>query len=380
MKTRLVRVDPAHPSALALEEAGEVLRRGGLVAFPTETVYGLGANALDPEAVGRIFVAKGRPSDNPLIVHVAVRESLGALVEEVPEVGRRLIEAFWPGPLTLVLPRTEQVSDRVTAGLATVAVRMPDHDVALGLIAAAGVPVAAPSANRSGRPSPTTARHVYDDLRGRIDLVLDGGPAGVGVESTVVDVTGDRPVLLRPGGLPLEELSRVAGEVLFDPGLEGRGVMTPKAPGMKYTHYAPQAPLTLIAPRPGTPLARLAEAAWQAVTEPPAGGVASEPGPIGLLTFSENLSAHRAAAEAAGRPFALGELDRRPPRDFPGILALEAGPAAEPTQVAARLFAALRWFDQARVRRIVAEGTWPAGLGFAVLNRLRKAAAQIREV
>ncbi|MGE5507303.1 MAG: L-threonylcarbamoyladenylate synthase, partial [Chitinophagales bacterium] len=235
-------------------------------------------------------------------------------------------------------------------------------------------------ANRSGRPSPTTAEHVYADLRGRVELVLDGGPAGVGVESTVLDVSGERPILLRPGGLPLEELRRVVGEVLLDPGLEGRGVLTPKAPGLKYVHYAPRAPLVLIAPRPGTPPSRLAEAAWQAVAEALA-ATGESPGPAGLLAFDENLPAHRAAARGAGLQFTLGELDRRAPRGCSGVLALSAGPADEPAQTAARLFAALRWFDQAGVRRrIVAEGTQPAGLGFAVANRLRKAAGEIREV
>jgi L-threonylcarbamoyladenylate synthase len=349
-----------------------------LVAFPTETVYGLGANAFDPAAVRRIFAAKGRPVDNPLIVHVADPDSLADLVTEVPEVGRRLMAAFWPGPLTLVLPKTDRVPPEVTAGLPSVAVRMPDHDVALGLIAAAGVPIAAPSANRSGRPSPTTAAHVREDLDGRIEVILDGGPTGVGVESTVVDVTGPGPTLLRPGGVPLEDLRRVVGEVAVDPGLSGEGVERPKAPGMKYTHYAPQAPLTLLAPAPGVDPGRTGEAAWAAVRERldrvGPGGV------VGLLALAENLEVHAREAASAGIPWTLGRLSDEPGRPAAGVLTLEAGPAAQPERVAGRLFAALRWFDGAGVAAIIAEGTDPAGLGFAVMNRLRKAASAVREV
>jgi L-threonylcarbamoyladenylate synthase len=379
VKTEVVRVTPELPDAATLRRAGDILRRGGLVAFPTETVYGLGANALDPVAVRRIFLAKGRPGDNPLIVHVADRESLARLVTGVPAVGLRLMDAFWPGPLTLVLPKTDRVPPEVTAHLPSVAVRMPDHDVALGLIAAAGVPVAAPSANRSGRPSPTTADHVREDLAGRIEFILDAGPTGVGVESSVVDVTGPVPTLLRPGGVPLEELRRVAGEVAVDPGLAGgEGVAHPKAPGMKYTHYAPRAPLTLVAPASGTDPREVGEAAWTALREQ-----LDEVGPgavVGLLALSENLVRHARAADAAGVPFLLGRLEGEPTRPACGVVALEAGPAAQPERVAGRLFAALRWFDGAGVAAIVAEGTQPAGLGFAVMNRLRKAASRVREV
>jgi L-threonylcarbamoyladenylate synthase len=377
--TRLLRVDPVRPAPEALAEAGAVLRQGGLVAFPTETVYGLGANALDPVAVRKIFAAKGRPGDNPLIVHVAGRESLAGLVASVPELAWTLIDRFWPGPLTLVLLKAGQVPDGVTAGLPTVGVRMPAHRVALGLIAAAGVPVAAPSANRSGRPSPTTADHVREDLQGRVELILDGGPTGVGVESTVVDVTGPVPVLLRPGGVPLEDLRRVAGEVAVDPALVGQEVERPKSPGMKYTHYAPQAPLVLIEPGPGAGPSQVGEAAWRAVREQ----LAAAPGrAVGLLALRENLPRHREAA-AAVLPFTLAEPDQPTPAGgwpTPGVLAVEAGPAGDPGRVAARLFAALRWFDAAGVAAIVAEGVAPSGLGLAVMNRLRKAARAVRRV
>ncbi|MGE5508758.1 MAG: L-threonylcarbamoyladenylate synthase [Chitinophagales bacterium] len=389
MKTRLLRLLPVQPDPALLADAGAVLAGGGLVAFPTETVYGLGANALDPAAVGRIFAAKGRPSDNPLIVHIAGLESLPHLVRDVPALARALMDAFWPGPLTVVLPRTERVPNQVTAGLDTVAVRMPAHPVALGLIAAAGVPVAAPSANRSGRPSPTTAAHVWDDLAGRVDVILDGGPAGVGVESTVVDLTGPRPVVLRPGGLPLEELRRVAGEVEIDPAVLRKaeaGKVAPRSPGLKYTHYAPAAPLTLVAPpvgpasHAGHARERLAQATWQVV----AGKLTRSPGEaVGLLTSHESLASHEAAAAAAGVPFLVGDLlapAPAAPRPAPAVFALDLGPAQEPTQAAAALFAALRWFDAAGVQAIVAEGFPETGLGYAVMNRLRKAASEVRQL
>lgn len=377
MKTKLLRVDPARPDPAALREAGEVLRRGGLVAFPTETVYGLGANALDPAAVARIFAVKGRPGDNPLIVHVADRESLGDLVTGIPPVGRDLMAEFWPGPLTLVLPKAERVPDEVTAGLPTVAVRMPDHDVALGLIAAAGVPVAAPSANRSGRPSPTTAEHVREDLDGRVELILDGGPAGVGVESTVIDVTGPVPALLRPGGIALEDIRRVAGQVEVDPALLGNAVERPRAPGMKYVHYAPRAPLTLVAPRPGSGPAEVGRAAWAAVRE----RLATEPGTlIGLLALEDNLPAHWKSALDDGLRLEVAEAGGGQLAFGSGILAIVAGPAAAPEQVAVRLYAALRRFDRAGVSAIVAEGVAGERLGFSVMNRLRKAATAVIEV
>ncbi len=228
-----------------LNEAAQTLALGGLVAFPTETVYGLGANALDNEAVSRIFVAKGRPQDNPLIVHVSNFDMLNSVVSEVPEEAKRLIDAFWPGPLTIILKKSERVSEKVTAGLDTVAVRMPAHPMALYLIEQAGVPVAAPSANLSGSPSTTRVEHVIHDLSGRVDYIIDGGPCAVGLESTVLDVTGKEPQILRPGGVSPEEIEKVLGKVSFDPALKD-ATKTPKSPGMKYRHYAPKAELYLV--------------------------------------------------------------------------------------------------------------------------------------
>ena len=232
---RVVIEDVKHPRDEELLEAAEILRAGGLVAFPTETVYGLGANALNEEAAKKIYAAKGRPSDNPLIAHISGENELRPLVSEIPEAGRKLMEAFWPGPLTIIFPKSEAVPYGTTGGLDTVAVRMPSDPVANRLIALAGVPVAAPSANTSGRPSPTTADHVWEDMSGKIEMILDGGPVGIGVESTIVDVTGEVPMLLRPGAITMEMLEELLGRVEMDPAITGpmSPDMHPKAPGMK---------------------------------------------------------------------------------------------------------------------------------------------------
>ena len=248
MKTQIIKIDTSTSNwDKQLDQAAEVLRSGGLVAFPTETVYGLGANALDEEAVKSIYRAKGRPSDNPLIVHIADTAAVKDLTDSIPGTAQALMDAFWPGPLTLVMPRSSLVPDIVTAGLDTVAVRMPSHPIASALIKKAGVPVAAPSANSSGRPSPTLARHVIEDMMGKIDVIIDGGNAEVGVESTVLDITVDPPVILRPGGVTLEQLRHVLGNVISDqtPGISDMAG-TPKSPGMKYRHYSPKATMLLI--------------------------------------------------------------------------------------------------------------------------------------
>ncbi|HKB37253.1 MAG TPA: L-threonylcarbamoyladenylate synthase, partial [Gemmataceae bacterium] len=241
MQTEVLTVDPTSPESAPIDRAAEVLRRGGLVAFPTETVYGLGANALDASAVRRIFEAKGRPANNPVIVHVAEVEQARQLVAEWPAAAERLAGQFWPGPLTLVLPRRDIIPDMVTAGRATVAVRMPAHPIALALIRAAGVPVAAPSANRSTQLSPTLAEHVLHGLQGRIDLVLDGGPTSGGLESTVLDLTSS-PRVLRPGLVSIPELDAILGPVLRPDVVLDVGE-SPPSPGMLPRHYAPRTPL-----------------------------------------------------------------------------------------------------------------------------------------
>ena len=360
------------PTAAAIEEAVHLLRAGEVVAFPTETVYGLGANGFDAAACAKIYEAKGRPSDNPLILHIAHRAMLDEVALDVPEMAEHLLAAFAPGPLTLVLRRRAAVPDRITGGLATVGVRMPENDAALALIRAAGVPLAAPSANTSGRPSPTTAETVLEDLAGRIPLILDGGPCRFGVESTIVDVTGEAAVILRPGAITREMLEEVVADVRLDPGLaaqeraaqmgvgarcpaaangaeagEAAGVHTvaaaPRAPGMKYTHYAPRAPLTLLtAPPAALPAAfraALAEAAGKSV---------------GLIVTDETAAALAGEAE----------------EDF----VVRLGARKDVRSIAAHLYEALRAFDEKKVDFILGEALDESGLGLAIMNRLKKAA------
>jgi L-threonylcarbamoyladenylate synthase len=316
-----------------------VLREGGLVAFPTETVYGLGANALDHAAVASIYTAKERAADDPLIVHIAGVEELESVATDVPPVARILAARFWPGPLTLVLKRHPRVASNVAAGLDTVAVRVPRHPVALGLIRAAGVPVAAPSANRFTRTSPTTAAHVMDDLRGRVDLVLDAGPCEVGVESTVLDLTGPRPALLRPGGVPVEAIEAVLGRTVV------KGGRRRASPGMMAKHYAPRARLVYV--RGGR------EALMAAVRRE------REQGVLGLLLPAEVL------AEAL--------------REAPSAAHCDLGPIDEPQVAARRLFAGMRALDAAGVTVIVAAGPVEEGLGLAVADRFRRAATEVVE-
>ncbi|MBR1672319.1 MAG: threonylcarbamoyl-AMP synthase [Fretibacterium sp.] len=267
MRTLRLELDPWNPDPVILGEAAGVIRHGGLVAFPTETVYGLGANALDPEAVKKIYAAKGRPSDNPLILHLSRPEQAEPLVH-ADERAQRLMTAFWPGPLTLVLKAKDTVPSVTRGGLETAALRMPDHPVASALIEAAGCPVAAPSANASGRPSPTDAQTVWEDLQGRVDMILDSGPVRVGIESTVVDVSAERPLLLRPGGMSREALEGFLGVPLGVPD----GQSKRRSPGTRYRHYAPVISVKVWVP--GTPLALEGEApgdwAFMGLSEPPA--------------------------------------------------------------------------------------------------------------
>lgn len=331
-------------------EAAELLQAGETVAFPTETVYGLGADARSTTAVEAVFAAKGRPSDNPLIVHISDPVQLSGMVANINDTAQALMDAFWPGPLTLVLPVVPQaLSPRVTAGLDTVGVRMPDHPIALRLIAEAGCPLAAPSANRSGRPSPTLAQHVQEDLGGRIGGILDGGPTGVGLESTVVQAGDDGTVtILRPGGVTAEQLAAVARAVVLDPALaaaspgEDADSPAPRSPGMKYTHYAPRGRLSVVqGPSPdvvaGWIRAALAEARTRGER-------------TAVLAFDEH-----AASYAGERVYALGKRD-----------ALH--------EAAQRLYGVLRRCDEDGVTYILSESCPTDGLGDAVMNRLLKAA------
>ena len=320
-----------------ISQGASILRRGGLLGIPTETVYGLGANGLDGAAVSRIFQAKGRPQDNPLILHIPEAEWLRRYCKNIPPAAWRLAERFWPGPLTMILQRKVNVPNAVTCGLDTVGVRCPDHPVTLAIIRAAGVPVAAPSGNLSGRPSPTCARHMEEDMDGKIDAIVDGGPCGVGVESTIVDLTAPVPRLLRPGGLPLEDLRAVLGEVAVD-----RAVLSPldpgekpRAPGMKYRHYAPRAPVTVVSGE-GRRTARY---------------------------IRRNLGDH------------TGVICFEEYRDqFPGCQVRSIGSAQDRGEQARRVFDALRSFDGTDVTAIFAQCPGDGGLGLAVANRLKKAA------
>ncbi|WP_139996888.1 L-threonylcarbamoyladenylate synthase [Paenibacillus paridis] len=328
---------------MELSEAALALRKGGLIAFPTETVYGLGADARSTAAVERIFAAKGRPSDNPLIVHIASRAQLDELVRPYPKLAEELMDRFWPGPLTIVLPvRPEALSPLVTAGLATVGIRMPDHRTALALLAQAECPVAAPSANRSGRPSPTLAQHVLEDLEGLIDGVVDDGPTGVGLESTVVELVDDHTVrILRPGGITLEALQQAVPAAHIDNVGLAEPELAPRSPGMKYTHYAPKGELELICGDPEAVAAYIQEgvaAAWQRGER------------TGVLAFEERVARYKADS------------------------VLSLGSEGELEAAAHRLYAALRDFDGAGAQRIWAEGCQEHGIGAALMNRLAKAA------
>ncbi|NLG25290.1 MAG: threonylcarbamoyl-AMP synthase [Clostridiales bacterium] len=337
MKTTVLKATPE-----AIARAAAIVRAGGLVGMPTETVYGLAGDGLSADAGRAIFAAKGRPGDNPLIVHIASQSALGPLIEGEPGgAARRLMAACWPGPLTLIFKKSALVPDEVTAGLDTVAVRMPSHPAARALIEAAGRPIAAPSANRSGRPSPTTAAHVLADMDGRIELILDGGPCEVGLESTVVDVTGDVPRVLRPGGVTPETIAALCGGVELDgavlrPLSQGE---RPRSPGMKYRHYAPAGQLTLFR---GEPAAVAAEIRARYDASPADSAILALPGHASLY--------------GGRRVIALGRGD-------------DAG------AVAAALFAALRAADDLGAAHLYSEAIAAEGVGLAVMNRLGRAAA-----
>ena len=334
MKTKLL-------TGKDVDAAAAILREGGLVGIPTETVYGLGANGLDEDAVGRIFTAKGRPQDNPLILHIPDVSWLERYCKDIPLTAYQLAEAFWPGPMTMILYHKEMVPNAVTAGLDTVGMRCPAHKLCRDIIAAAGVPVAAPSGNTSGKPSPTTAQHMLEDMDGKIEAIVDGGACAVGVESTIIDLTCNPPRLLRPGGITLEQLRSVLGEVDVDPAvtrLLGAGEK-PKAPGMKYRHYAPKAPVTVVT---GDPKKSAAYIAAHAQSED------------GIICFDEFL------------PLFTGRCSARPVMDL--------GPAGDKEEQARHIFDALRSFDHTTVPAIWAQCPDSSGIGLAIANRLNKAA------
>lgn len=329
--------------------AGEILKNGGLVAFPTETVYGLGANALDEEAAAKIYAAKGRPSDNPLIIHIARIEDLEKIAERVPWQALRLAEAFWPGPLTMIFQKKEIVPYGTTGGLDTVAVRMPDHKIAREVIVCGGGYIAAPSANTSGRPSPTTAAHVAEDLSGRIDMIIDGGSVKIGLESTIVDLSGETPVILRPGYINQEMLQEVIGSVEMDKGLLAEDEkIRPKAPGMKYKHYAPKADMVIIEGKP------------EAVVN--------------------KINAQIAEGEKQGKKIGILASDETAARYHGGIVK-SIGSIYDELTISQHLYGILREFDELAVTEIYSEAFETPKMGQAIMNRLIKAAGhQIWEV
>ena len=343
METEIVPISDSKKQAEDLARAGKILQSGGLVAFPTETVYGLGANGLDAEACAKIYEAKGRPSDNPLILHGCDRARVDTIAAEVPPMAERLLAAFCPGPITLILKRKDIVPDRITGGLDTVGIRMPEHMVARAMIRAAGVPVAAPSANISGRPSPTTAASVLRDMRGRIPLILDGGPCHFGVESTIVDCTGPVATILRPGAITREMLAEVLGGVKLDPAIVGAKVV-PKAPGMKYKHYAPNAPMTLLEGAPS----KMPAAFRRQVRL-----LQGEGHRVGVLASHEVCEALRGLV--------------------PDELLADYGAQGDLLTIASRIYESLIAFNDTDADVLLGEGMSDAGLGLAIMNRLHKA-------
>ncbi|MBS7649791.1 threonylcarbamoyl-AMP synthase [Candidatus Bathyarchaeota archaeon] len=337
--TEICEVEPQNPSIEIIRRAARIIRMGGLVAFPTETVYGLGADAMNATAVRKIFAVKERPPDNPLIVHVADEDSIKKLAAHIPDEAKILIERFFPGPLTIVLEKKPVVPDVTTANLPTVALRMPNNKVALSLIEESGTPIAAPSANKAGRPSPTKAQHVLEDLKGEVDLILDGGPTTFGLESTVVDLTVNPPQLLRPGAVTIEMLNDAIGQVQVHPSVKLRissEEFEAKSPGMKYRHYAPRAELIVVTGRDEDVAKKIGE----------------------MINMFRSKGLRVGVASTTGMEYSADYVEKL------GRSKLE---------IASRLYDGLRRFDEAEVDIIIAEGVDECGLGLAIMNRLRKA-------
>ena len=343
MNTKYITIDIENIDTLAMEEAGQLIARGQLVAFPTETVYGLGGDALRPEASMKIYEAKGRPSDNPLIVHIADFKDLERVAKKVPAEAKILSDAFWPGPLTMIVERGDAVPLTTTGGMDTVAVRMPNHPIALELIRKSGCLIAAPSANTSGRPSPTEAPHVKEDLDGRIAMILDGGPVGIGIESTIIDLTEEIPMILRPGYITPEMLSEVLGkEVIMDPGIIASDDTTkPKAPGMKYKHYAPKADMIIVDGEKDKVISKINE-----------------------QTHEHHKKGQRVAVIATEETKALYDAD----------VVLSMGSRQDEDAIAQHMYKILRDCDALEVDAIFSESFKTPRIGQAIMNRLLKAA------
>lgn len=342
MKTEVIKIDSNHMDSDKMEDAAAIIRAGGLVAFPTETVYGLGADALNAEASGKIYAAKGRPSDNPLIVHVAEFTDMERIAARIPVAAKKLSDAFWPGPLTMIVEKNKKVPYETTGGMDTVAVRMPNHPVALELIRRSGGYIAAPSANTSGKPSPTRAEHVALDMDGRIPMILDGGPVEIGIESTIVDLTEEIPMVLRPGYITPMMLEAVLGEVRMDPGIiASDSKQKPKAPGMKYKHYAPKAELILVDGEENKVIAKI-----NALTEK----AVAEGKKVGIIATDETVSFYQNAE------------------------AVSIGARSDEEAIARHLYGILREFDDRDVDMIYSESFATPRIGQAIMNRLLKAA------
>lgn len=342
METKWIKVDENHIDHQIMKEAGEIIRSGGLVAFPTETVYGLGGDALNKESSKKIYTAKGRPSDNPLIVHICKWEDLSKIVKEIPDSAKALADAFWPGPLTMIFEKNDVVPFETTGGLSTVAVRYPNHLAALAFIEEAGGFVAAPSANTSGRPSPTEGKYVYEDMNGKIEMLLDGGLVGIGIESTIVDLTEEIPVILRPGHITEEMLTEVLGEVKKDPTiLNVLANVAPKAPGMKYKHYAPKGDLTIVNGKEQAVVTKINALTTQAKAEGKKTGV---------IGTDETITKYDADVKKS------------------------VGSRMDEASIARRLYQILREFDNENIEIIYSEAFDETGVGQAIMNRLLKAA------
>ena len=342
METKVAIIKDINTDIRVIEEAGKVIRNGGTVAFPTETVYGLGANALDDEAVKKIFIAKGRPQDNPLIIHVSTKEISG-LVKDVPEVAQKIIDKFWPGPLTVILEKKDIIPNVTSANLNTIGIRMPNSEIALKLIELAERPIAAPSANISGRPSPTEVERCVEDLNGRVDYIIGGESSDIGVESTIVDCTVNPPLVLRPGGITLEMLKEINPEIELDKALKSKpnDDFKPKAPGMKYKHYAPNAHLKIIKGKNEKTIEIINEIVENYI---------EKGNDVAILTTNENLNKFN-----NGKVISLGsENDLK--------------------EIAKNLFEALRKCDDLGVQYILCQGFEENGVGLAIMNRLNKAA------
>lgn len=344
IKTKIVKMDPENIDYNIIKEAAEIINNGGVVVFPTETVYGIGADALNDEAVDKIFKAKGRPQDNPLIVHIAEFDELYQLASEIPERAKILAGKFWPGPLTMILYKKNILSDKITAGLDTAAIRLPVNKIALALIKESKKPIAAPSANLSGKPSPTEASHVIEDLMGKVDMIIDGGSTDIGLESTVVDMTGELPMILRPGGVTREDIASVLGGCEYDPAIIKSGEkLVPKSPGQKYRHYSPKARVIL----------------YKGDVEKIA------------LKISEDYERYE------GEGYKVGILSTvQTEKNYVGKLTILCGDRTKAITISSNLFKNLRDFDHMGVDIILAEAVDEKGLGKAIMNRLGKASSE----